>query len=109
MAEMKKIYFLSEKAGNDKPPLFLSIFIWVMFITTPLSGLLNTDKLLNVTERNFHDNPQGFFTFYELLPCKISLEDTTVSNGTINEIRELPVDTTPETSSLQKNINIVIW
>jgi hypothetical protein len=109
MAEMKKINFLSVKARNDKPPLVLSIFLWLVFFTTPLSGLLNSDKALNVTERHYHDNPQGFFTFFALLPNKISYEDTTGSNKTSNEIRELAIDTTPKTLSVQKNINVVIW
>jgi hypothetical protein len=108
MAEMKKIFFLSGKARNDEPPLFLSIFIWVLFLTTPLSGLLHFNNILDHTERHFHDNPQGFFTFYALFPDKISFEDTTSSRRTPYKISELSLDTTAKASTVQKNINVVI-
>jgi hypothetical protein len=107
---MKKMNFLAGKARHDKPPLVLSIFLTVIFISSPLSGLLNPARVLNITERHFHDNPQGFFTFFMLCPDKNSPDDSSIqNNGTINEKKELTIDTTPKTMSGKMDMNFVIW
>ncbi len=51
---------------------------------------------MNVTERHYHDNPQGFFTFFVLMPDKNFLNDTTQGNKNAPEIKELAMDTTPK-------------
>jgi len=105
---MKKINFLYGKAGHDKPQLVLSIFISLIFITTPLTGLLNPGKVLNITEKHYHENPQGFSTFFTLFPDKNSFEDSARSNMADNEVKELAKDTTPGVP-VQKTINVVTW
>jgi hypothetical protein len=108
MAKMKKINFLSGRERNDKPQLALSIFLSVIFFSSPISGLLNPGKVLNTTEKHYHDNPQGFFTFFVLIPDKNFLEDTTQSNRNTLAVKELSMDTTPKNPTIQKNINLVI-
>jgi hypothetical protein len=93
MAKMKKINFLSGRERNDKPQLALSIFLSVIFFSSPISGLLNPGKVLNTTEKHYHDNPQGFFT---------------QSNRNTLAVKELSMDTTPKNPTIQKNINLVI-
>jgi hypothetical protein len=109
MAEMKKIRFLSVRERHDKPHLVLSIFLWVIFLSSPLSGLLNPGKDLNVTERHFHDNPQGFFTFFVLVPDTNFQKDTTRIDTTTHEVNETTTDSTSKYPSIQKNINLIIW
>ncbi len=106
---MKRINFLSGRERNDRPPLVLSIFLSVVFFSSPISGLLNPGKVLNVTEKHYHDNPQGFFTFFVLMPDKNFQDDTTQGNKNTLEVKELAMDTTPENPAIQKNINLVIW
>jgi hypothetical protein len=105
---MKRINFLSGRERNGRPPLVLSIFLSVLFFSSPISGLLNPGKILNVTERHYHDNPQGFFTFFVLMPEKNFQDDTTQGNKNAPEVKELAMDTAPENPTLQKNINLVI-
>jgi hypothetical protein len=109
MAEMKKIYFLSVRERHDKPQLVLSIFLWVIFISSPLSGLLNPDNLLNVHEKHYHDNPQGFFTFFALIQGKNFHTDTMQNNMNTPAVKELSMDTTPKNPIIQKTTNVVIW
>lgn len=104
---MKKINFLSGKARHDRPPLVLSIFLTVIFFSSPLSGLLNPGSVLKVTERHYHDNPQGFFTFFMLFPEKNSSDDTIQKENTSSEVVELSMDTTHGIQS--KQMNVVIW
>ena len=92
---MKKIIFLSGRERNDWPQLVLSIFLLVIFFSSPVSGLLNPGKLLNVTEKHYHDNPQGFFTFFVLIPDKNFLEDTTQGNKNALDVKELAMDKRP--------------
>jgi hypothetical protein len=106
---MKKISFLSGRERKDRPPLALSIFLSVIFFSSPISGLLNPGKVLNVTEKHHHDNPQGFYTFFVLVPDKNFQGDTTKGNKNNLAVKELAMDTTPENPKIQKNINLVIW
>lgn len=106
---MKKINFLTGRERHDRPQLVLSIFLSVIFFSSPLSGLLNPGNVLNVTEKLYHDNPQGFFTFFVLIPDKNFREDTTQGNKNTPEVNELAMDTTPKNPTLQNNINVVIW
>jgi len=106
---MKKINFLSVRERNDRPQLVLSIFLSVIFISSPISGLLNPDDVLNATEKRYHDNPQGFYTFFVLIPEKNFRGDTTQSNKNTLAVNELAMDTTPRNPAIQKNINLVIW
>ncbi len=106
---MKKINFLSGTAGHDKPQLVLSIFVSLIFITSPLTGLLNPDRLPSTAEKHYHENPQGNITFFMLLPEKNSFEDTIPGNHATVEIEELCIDTLPEFSPIYKNVNVVIW
>jgi len=105
---MKKLSFLSVRERHDKPQLVLSIFLSVIFFSSPLSGLLNPGNARNVTERHYHDNPQGFFTFFELIPDKNFQDDTTRSERNAPEVKKLSMDTTPKNQIIQKNINVVI-
>ncbi len=106
---MKKINFLSGKARSDKPHFVSSIFLLVIFVSSPLSGLFNPGKVLNESERRYHDNPQGYYTFFELLPDKNCLEDTTGGNINTFKVRELSMDTTPADTIIKRHINMIIW
>jgi len=106
---MKKINFLSGRERNDRPQLVLSIFLFVILFSSPLSGLLNPVNVLNVNKKHYHDNPQGFFTFFVLIPDKNLQEDTIQSDKNTPEVKELSMDTTPKNQPIQKNINLVIW
>jgi hypothetical protein len=108
MAEMKKMDFLLVKERHDKPPLVLSIFLWIVFFSSPLSGLLNPGTAFKVNERRFHDNPQGFFTFFVLVTDKNFRDDTTMNDKNTPEIKKLSTDTIPENPIIQKNVNLVI-
>jgi hypothetical protein len=105
---MKRINFLSGRERNDRPQLVLSIFLSVIFFSSPISGLLNPGKVLKVSEKHQHDNPQGFFTFFVLVPDKNFQNDTSRGNKNTLEVKELAMDTTPENPAIQKNINLVI-
>ena len=109
MAVMKKINFLLRSERNDRPQLVLSIFLSVIFFSSPLTGLLNPCNVLNVKEKHYNDNPQGFFTFFVLIPDKNFREDTTQANNNSPEVEELSMDTTPKIPTIQKSINPVIW
>jgi hypothetical protein len=109
MTEMKTIFYLSVRERHDKPLLVLFIFLSVIFLLSPLSGMLIPGKVMGTTERHYHDCPQGFFTFFMLVPDKNSREDTTQIIKTTNEGKELSIDTTPKNLPLQKNLNVVIW
>ncbi len=106
---MKRINFLSGRERNDRPQLVLSILLSVVFFSSPISGLLNPGKAYNVTEKRYHDNPQGFFTFFVLMPAKNFQDDTTQGNKNALEVKELAMDTTPENPAIHKTINLVIW
>jgi len=106
---MKKLIFLSGSERYDKPQLVLSILLSVIFFSGPLSGLFNPCMVLNVTERHYHDNPQGFFTFFALLPDKEIREDTIQDKCNTSEVNEPSIDTTSKDPLLIKNSNILIW
>jgi len=106
---MKKIIFLSGGERQDRPQLVLSIFLSVIFFSGPLTGLLNPGNGMHATEKHYHDNPQGFFTFFVLIPGKDFREDTTQYGNNTPEAKELSMDTTPENPIIKKNINLVTW
>jgi hypothetical protein len=106
---MKKMDLLSVKARHEKPQVVLSIFLSVIFFSSPLSGLLNPGKDLSGTESPCDDIPQEFHTFYNLIPEKNSPEDTTQSYLTASEVKESSKDTTSDILSKHKNLNVVIW
>jgi hypothetical protein len=108
-AAMKKINFLSGREKHDRPQLVLSIFLSVVFFSSPLSGLLNPGNISNISEKQYHDDPQGFFTFFVLIPDKNFREDTTRRMTKTAEVKELSMDTTPKNPTIQNISNLVIW
>jgi len=114
---MKKIFLLSGKERHARPQLVLSVLLSVLFLSCPLSGLFIPGKGLNVAEKRYHDNPQGCFTFFVLLPDKTyhtdSLKPLKDGSGDLKggsaEMKELSMDTTPKHPLSNKNLNFVIW
>lgn len=91
---MKKINLLIGRERHDKPKLVLSIFLSVLFFSSPLTGLFNPDKETIGNAKHYHDNPQGFYTFFVLLPYKNSRLDTAQNIVKERVIKELPKYTT---------------
>jgi hypothetical protein len=106
---MKKMDLLSVKVRHEKPQMVLSIFLSVVFFSSPLSGLLNPGKDLTGTERPFHANPMENNTFFNLIPVKNTPEDTTLSHITPGEAKESAKDTTTDILLKYKSLNVVIW
>jgi hypothetical protein len=106
---MKKMDLLSVKVRQEKPQMVLSIFLSVVFFSSPLSGLLNPGRDLNDIEKPCHVNPREFHTFFNLIPEKNAPEDTTQSHITPGDAKESAKDTTTDILSKHKNLNVVIW
>ena len=106
---MKKIIFLSGREWLDRPQLVLTIFLSVILFSSALTGSLKHGNVLHITERHYHDNPQGFFTFFILMPEKDFREDTTECVNNTPEVKELSMDSTPINPAIQKYKNLVTW
>jgi hypothetical protein len=94
-----------ERERRRESEIILYIILSVLFLLGPLSGIYNPGKTMNMSERRYHDDPHGFFTFFVLLPDKNSTGEIFKKNNTAVDDKLLSLDTTKSLPVLSKQKN----